>query len=589
MESLIRGWDVERGRFLNIQVNQQLELLREAGPDPVISEAIALMAAAGEKDRGAIFTRTEVVEFILDLVGYLPKERLWQKCLLEPSFGHGEFLSAAVGRLLQSWSAYADDASDPITDMRNSIRAIELQPESLDNTRLALDKQLANAGLHSVTREALLDAWLLQGDFLQKDFDNNQFDYVVGNPPYVRQESIPEILLAEYRRRYKTLYDRADLYIPFYERALSLLSEHGQLGFICSDRWTKNRYGGPLRDLVAKSFHLKVFVDMVDTAAFTSDVIAYPAITIIQRAKAAETRIAVRPPIERAALAKLGEALRKGTPKSAFAIAPKLAAGMPWVMEPSPELELVRRLEAHFPSLEESGCKVGIGVATGADKVYIAPFDALDVEPERKLPLVRTRDILSGEIVWRGDAVLNPFEEDGKLADLGRYPKFAAYLQQHRATIVGRHVAKKTPANWYRTIDRITPSLQAKPKLLIPDIKGNANIVLDEGHYYPHHNLYYVTSNNWNIRALQNVLCSGIARLFVSAYSTRMRGGYLRFQAQYLRRIRLPDWDVVSPALRDQLSGPLSHEALLDAVAALYDMSGAERTLLDKEKTAHVA
>src|SRR5260370_613712 len=73
------------------------------------------------------------------------------------------------------------------------------------------------------------------------------FTYVIGTPPYVRQELIPDVLMAEYRRLYKTIYDRADLYIPFIERSLSLLSKGGTLGFICADRWMKNRYGGPLR------------------------------------------------------------------------------------------------------------------------------------------------------------------------------------------------------------------------------------------------------------------------------------------------------------------------------------------------------
>ena len=52
------------------------------------------------------------------------------------------------------------------------------------------------------------------------------------------------------------------------------------------------------------------------------------------------------------------------------------------------------------------------------------------------------------------------------------------------------------------------------------------------------------------MRALHAVLRAGIAELFVSLYSTRMRGGYLRFQAQYLRRIRLPEWSDVSEELR---------------------------------------
>ena len=74
---------------------------------------------------------------------------------------------------------------------------------------------------------------------------------------------------------------------------------------------------------------------------------------------------------------------------------------------------------------------------------------------------------------------------------------------------------RKIPANWYRTIDRIYPALASKPKLLIPDIKGQAHIVYECGKLYPHHNLYFITSDEWDLYALQAVLLSGIARLFV--------------------------------------------------------------------------
>jgi hypothetical protein len=74
----------------------------------------------------------------------------------------------------------------------------------------------------------------------------------------------------------------------------------------------------------------------------------------------------------------------------------------PWILEASPETALVRRLEARFPTLEDAGCRVGIGVATGADQVFIAPFEDLDVESNCKLPLVMTRDLRDGQIEWRG-------------------------------------------------------------------------------------------------------------------------------------------------------------------------------------------
>lgn len=226
----------------------------------------------------------------------------------------------------------------------------------------------------------------------------------------------------------------------------------------------------------------------------------------------------------------------------------------PWLLASSSQMTLIRRLEGRFPLLEEVGCKVAIGVATGADKEFIGDFEALDVEPDRKLPLVTTKDITSGEVKWRGQGVINPFADSGQLVDLAEYPRLRRYLEARREVISERHCARKSPNNWYRTIDRITPALAQRAKLLIPDIKGEAHIVFEDSGLYPHHNLYYVTSDDWDLRALQALLLSAVTHLFIATYSTKMRGGFLRFQAQYLRRIRIPQWADVPESLRCELA-----------------------------------
>jgi len=542
------------------------------------------MAEAGVAERGAVFTRREIVDFILDLVGYTADRPLHELRLLEPSFGVGDFLLPALDRLLRAWRIAG--APEPSTALRDAVRAVELHRSSAVIVRSKIISHLKAAGISSNAAVALTDAWLIQGDFLLVPLDDH-FDFVVGNPPYVRQELIPNALMAEYRTRYRTIYDRADIYVPFIERSLSLLTEGGSSGFICSDRWMKNRYGGPLREHVARKFQLKVYVDMVDTPAFHANVVAYPAITIITREKPGPTRIAHHPEIERATLSALSAALTGDAappPESGVRELQGVTAGAePWILESSDQLALVRRLEATFPVIEDTGCKIGIGVATGADKAFIGRFDELDVEPSRKLSLVMTRDIERGHVEWRGLGVINPFGDDGRLVDLKRFPRLEAYLEARRDQIGKRHVAQKSPKNWYRTIDRIYPEIATKPKLLIPDIKGEAHIVYEDGKFYPHHNLYFITSEIWNIRALQAVLMSGIARLFVAIYSTRMRGGYLRFQAQYLRRIRLPEWRQVPPKLQIELNDAAERGDLAAcnrAVFALYGLSAAERAVL---------
>ena len=553
---------------------------------PIVSRAMEDLAGkGGVAARGAIFTRAEVVDFILDLAGYTEDQPLHEKRLLEPSFGGGDFLLPIVGRLLTAWRATKSSGAI-LEDLSEAIRAVELHHDTFHSTHAAVVSLLEKEGLFAETATALADRWLRQADFLLAPLDG-QFDFVIGNPPYVRQELIPAPLLAEYRYRYQTMYDRADLYIPFIERSLRVLSKGGNLGFICADRWMKNRYGGPLRNLVAKHFHLKVYVDMAKTSAFHSDVIAYPAITIISRTSAGPTRIAHNPAINRCTLASLSEEFRvPSLPKVAGKVREldQITNGTePWLLESSDQMALIRRLEQRFPALEETGCKVGIGVATGADKAFIGDFDSLDVEPDRKVPLVTTSDIKSGEVQWHGKGVINPCAESGGLVNLENYPRLRRYLDERKDVIARRHCAQKSPANWYRTIDRITPSLAKTPKLLIPDIKGKAHVVFESGELYPHHNLYYIISESWDLRALQAVMLSAVTRLFIATYSTKMHGGCLRFQAQYLRRIRVPLWEKVSQELRAELieaAIAFDVQACNRATFKLYSLSHEERSAL---------
>jgi hypothetical protein len=554
-----------------------------------VRKAVRHYSSASIDARGAIFTRREVVDFILDLVGYTEDCPLATLRLLEPAAGHADFLIPVVGRLVRSYVAHGGNLKQAQKALGPAIRAFDAHAASVDQGRAAILAELGRLGVGRAAATALAAEWLTVADFLLTPIEG-QFEFVVGNPPYVRQELIPDALLTQYRSRFRTLYDRADLYIPFFERSLDHLAPGGKLGFICTDRWTKNKYGGPLRAMIAQSFDLTHFVDLVNTPAFVTEVLAYPAITVIERRtgkkKAKATRVAHQPSIEKEALDHLARdmtATKLAKASNVTTVTGVVNHDQPWILHQPDQLNLVRRLEETLPLLEVTGCKVGIGVATGNDGVYIGPMDQLDVEPSRKLPLVRTQDIRGGTVNWHGMGVLNPFAPSGQVIRLEDYPRFATYIQSHASAIKARNVAKRNPDRWFRTIDRIYPELVKKPKLLIPDIKGDAHVVYDAGDFYPHHNLYYITSDEWDLRALQALLMSGIARLFVAAYSTKMSGGFLRFQAQYLRRIRVPHWKDVPAPLREALKSAAisgNKAAANDATAKLYGLDATELALI---------
>lgn len=544
-----------------------------------------------EKARGAVFTRQAVVDFMLDLIGYTVDKPLWKQRLLEPSFGGGRFVFSAVNRLIASWRT-SNTASDPIV-LLDSIRAVELDSYTYELQVARLTDLLVDHGISVEVAERLVAAWLIHDDFLFSDLGGS-FDYVIGNPPYVRQELVDPHLLAQYRVNFRTMVGRADLYVAFIERALRELKPGGRFSYICADAWTKNDYGRALRMMVTSELHLEYYVDMYGVDAFEVAVGAYPSITVIARNQAGPTRATLATEAGQEYLETLRDILqgRATKPEQGVVVeVPTLRESeQPWLLATLATLPIIRRLEAKHPALVEAGCRVGIGVASGADKVFVGPLEKLDVEDDRKLPLATNRDVPNGQLVWSGKGVVNPYNDDGSLVDLALYPRLAQYLEPHRGTLSKRHTAKAAGAGrWYKTIDRITPSLTWEPKLLIPDIKGDGDaIAYDPGTLYPHHNLYYITSGTWNLRALQALLRSGVAHAFVEAYSVKIGGGFLRFQAQNLRRIRVPEWSSITPADQAEMieAGETGAKIPASLIARVYGISNEEAAVLSKESPA---
>ena len=228
-----------------------------------------------------------------------------------------------------------------------------------------------------------------------------------------------------------------------------------------------------------------------------------------------------------------------------------------------------------------TGTKIGIGVATGADRVFITRDPGV-AEPDRIVPLAMTADTRQGDLRWSGNYLVDPWKAGGGLVNLGAYPRLRAYLQERRDELEARHIARRIPRDWYRTIDPVHHNLTGQPKLYFPDMKLTSNPVLDRGETYPHHNLYYLTSQAWDLEVLGGLLLSRVAQLFIEAYCVKMRGGTLRFQAQYLRRIRVPDPASMAEDVRERLRQAFrSRDAAAATGAAIdaYDIIGLAEAL----------
>ncbi len=508
---------------------------------------------------GEVFTRRWIVELILDLCGYSVDTDLTTKRLVEPAIGSGAFLMPVLDRLCEAKEKYSPDG--PWDELLPAILAMDVQPGHVRNCRRLVVERLTRAGCPAEAANRLAVAWVWEGDFLL-DKVVGGVDYVVGNPPYIRIEDVAPGLLAAYRRACPTMGGRADVYIGFFERGLDLLGEGGTLAFICADRWMRNQYGRRLREKIVKGgFAVDSCLVMHDVAAFENEVSAYPAITVLTRGPQGDVGIGEAGEtfdFEAAADFANWSSLRTRNPLHGAAVRGsrlphwhRTADSWP---DGTPEaLAWLEDLQDRHPPLEdrEAGTRIGIGVATGADAVYITQ-DAGAAEPERMLPLAMSADVKSGTYGWTGHYLVNPWDDDG-LVDLDEWPRLSEYLSRNATAVLRRSISKRSPASWFRTIDRVTSSLTDRPKLLLEDMKRQPNPVLEPGGHYPHHNLYYLVSQEWNLEVLGGLLLSEVVERQIAAYCVKMRGNTLRFQAQYLRRVHAPRPAEISADIADEL------------------------------------
>ncbi|MBR3317510.1 MAG: Eco57I restriction-modification methylase domain-containing protein [Atopobiaceae bacterium] len=523
---------------------------------------------------GVVFTKDWVVDFILDIAGYVPERSLTSGCVIEPSCGDGAFLRRIAMRLCESARR---EGVLSVEGLRHCVRAYDLSQASVNKSRRAVCGILEHWNLTPKQSKQIANAWIREGDFLLANVPKAR--WVVGNPPYVRAALVPRERRELYAQRLTCCTMGSDLYVGFFEQGLNALVDGGSLCFICSDRWLQNRYGSRLRSFVSDGYSLDVHVRMHGVDAFEDDVAAYPAISLIRRGTGRPTRYIDCSPqfswrdvgvakewlltkgaalgdasSEDAALAVEGAAL-EGVPSAltnaSAAILPSLAGSKP-VPLASPELlRLLSDLDSKYPSLEEAGVKLGIGVASGCDEVYITENPEL-VEKDRMLPLFFMRDWRAGN--HRGTKCLvNPWNDDGTLVDLDDYPRLKDYLHRNEEKIKARRVAKDHPGSWYRTLDKPDHSLMGREMLLFPDMAARSDPVYSDGTRYPHHNCYWMISSEWDVRALGGLMMSDLVEGYVDAFGVKMRGSTLRFQAQYLRRVHIPLAEEVDDETRAEL------------------------------------
>ena len=163
------------------------------------------------KAHGVVNTKATVVSKMLDLVHYKSDNDLSKIKILEPASGTGAFAIEIFRRLYKSSKQFNFNFQKSLSNVYLCEIDIRISEQLQKNIKTLLGTLDESAKFTN----------LFVDDFLQMSL-NEKFDLIIGNPPYVRNENIPEESKLIYQSKFSTFTHRSDIYIPFYEKALSL-------------------------------------------------------------------------------------------------------------------------------------------------------------------------------------------------------------------------------------------------------------------------------------------------------------------------------------------------------------------------------
>lgn len=399
-----------------------------------------------------------------------------------------------------------------------------------------------------------------------------QYDFVVGNPPYVRQESITE-MKKELSKTYPEVYDgRADLYIYFYCRGIKWLNKQGTLGYISSNMFVRRGYGKKLTSYISDICNTKIFIDFGDSGVF-SDVTNYPCILVIEKREGKEipkytyyVEVDHRP--EEVSNSEILEEVRKAVLKNGeigldgFGIykVRHPRPGETWAFAPVKRENILSKIEDKSTGLlREYRKEVLMGQQSNADKVHIIKSSvAKKYQLENGLlkPLVRGEGIRRWRLHWGGEYLIFPYKRIGekdivipKDELIKRYPRTWHYFNQkeRKKVLESRHylmekIREGARQEFYELWIPKKPYWFDNPKIITPDISNINNFAYDDsGYYVPTTGFIIVLKNGLNDKFYYlyflGLLNSKTLEFYFKHKSPFIGGKYFRYNKSYLEQL----------------------------------------------------
>jgi len=226
-----------------------------------------------QREPGKVYTPRKIISFIIDLIQHSINEEIPNKRNSENNIDKKNLkvadIACGTGRFLTYWW---------LKDLDYALKHKKI-PETqyfgfdIDSTAIKIANQTPIKGVVWKNIDSLLDSNLDQ---------TNQFDVIIGNPPYIESRAIPDDNWNKIKKKYESAFKKFDLSVVFLEKIVRLLKPGGWAGIIISNKWLVSDYGEIIRKILLTKTHIEYIIDVSHLRLFKGSS-TYPIIIVFQK------------------------------------------------------------------------------------------------------------------------------------------------------------------------------------------------------------------------------------------------------------------------------------------------------------------
>ncbi len=411
--------------------------------------------------------------------------------------------------------------------------------------------------------------------FLAALLKNEQkYDYVVGNPPYVEIQTLGDQQKENLENDYQSTQGNYDIYLPFLERGISWLDE-GLLGYITPNRFAKVNYGRQIRNIILKKASLLEYIDFKDSNIF-EDAVNYPAIEILQSKKNVEKIKVARfysqydfQRDEKRILEKLRNKLDalsddlshiKEEYFDCFLYPIDELESKPWIFTPDEEKEILNKIKSDHSLIDVSSSSktdsaLFEGLSTGAKKIFTANKKAelgenIKIQSEKngeiyEIEKDKTKPYIDDAGKWQpedqGQIVIFPYES-GKPIDGSafkkEYPKTYEYLSEFKEKLESRRSLSKNK-QWFEYSAPRSLQKYEKTKIMVNGFSQTSSASIDKESSYVFGPDIYGLQIKEEYKKYSDIILSiinsDITNFYIKECGVVHRGSTYKFEDRFLK------------------------------------------------------